>query len=45
MTRAYDQIEMALIGDLPVRLVGSHCGVSQLDEGIDRRLQSAGEKA
>lgn len=33
LTRAYDQIEMALVSDLPVRLVGSHVGVTLAADG------------
>lgn len=33
LTRAYDQVEMALIGDLPLRLVGSHVGVTLAADG------------
>ncbi len=33
MTRAFDQIRMAGIGKTPVRLVGSHCGVSIGQDG------------
>jgi transketolase len=33
LTRAYDQIEMALLGGLPLRLVGSHAGVSLAADG------------
>ena len=33
MTRAFDQIRMAGIGRAPIRLVGSHCGVSVGHDG------------
>ena len=32
-TRAYDQIEMALVGEAPLRIVGSHVGVSLAADG------------
>lgn len=33
LTRAYDQIRMAAIGQVPVRLIGSHAGVSIGQDG------------
>lgn len=33
LTRAYDQLRMTAIGKLPVRIVGSHCGVSVGQDG------------
>jgi transketolase len=33
LTRAHDQIRMASIGKVPLRLVGSHCGVSIGQDG------------
>ncbi len=32
-TRAHDQIRMAAIGDVPLRLCGTHCGVSIGEDG------------
>ncbi len=32
-TRAFDQIRMAAIGRVPLRLIGSHCGVSIGEDG------------
>lgn len=32
-TRAFDQIRMAAIGQIPLRLAGSHCGVSIGEDG------------
>lgn len=32
-SRAFDQIRMAAIGNVPLRLVGSHCGISVGEDG------------
>ena len=33
LTRAYDQIEMAMIGEIPLRMMGSHVGVTLAADG------------
>lgn len=40
LSRAYDQADMALIGRLPLRLVGSHVGVTPAGDGPSQMARS-----